>query len=119
MSSFFAMDVPMDHGQRGQDQSMSYNNQYGTGGPPEQQSATTMNQQLDMDLLGNLMAMQGAQGLQGAQGMQGVDGQQNSTPTQSSSAQYNPQMLLEHQFKLTQLQQLQQLQNQIFQQQAS
>ena len=31
--------------------------------------------------------------------------------------QFNPQLLLEQQFKLTQLQQLQQLQNQIFQQQ--
>ncbi|KAL1753393.1 hypothetical protein FB107DRAFT_276747 [Schizophyllum commune] len=33
------------------------------------------------------------------------------------SQQFNPQLLLEQQFKLTQLQQLQQLQNQIFQQQ--
>ncbi|KAG6868533.1 hypothetical protein C0993_001421 [Termitomyces sp. T159_Od127] len=59
------------------------------------------NQSLNLDLLNNLIAMQGIE----------------SAPTSPTSPRYNAQTLLEHQFKLTQLQQLQQLQNQIFQQQ--
>ncbi|KAF5381254.1 hypothetical protein D9615_008394 [Tricholomella constricta] len=61
----------------------------------------TMSPELSMDMLNNLMSMQGIE----------------SQPTSPTSPQYNPQSLLEQQFKLTQLQQLQQLQNQIFQQQ--
>lgn len=57
----------------------------------------------EMDLIGSFMAMQG------------IDTQSALSPSAQSS--YNPQMLLEQQFKLNQLQQLQQLQNQIFQQQ--
>lgn len=68
------------------------------------QSSNT-NMPLDMDLLGNLMAMQG------------IESQTALMSNQQAS--YNPQVLLEQQFKLTQLQQLQQLQNQIFQQQVS
>jgi hypothetical protein len=53
-----------------------------------------------LDLLGNMMAMQGIE-----------------SPT--ALPQFAPHLLLEQQFKLSQLQQLQQLQNQIFQQQVS
>ncbi|GLB42027.1 hypothetical protein LshimejAT787_1100420 [Lyophyllum shimeji] len=60
-----------------------------------------VNPQLSMDMLNNLMSMQGIE----------------SQPTSPTSPHYNPQTLLEQQFKLTQLQQLQQLQNQILQQQ--
>src|SRR4051812_23070732 len=52
--------------------------------------------QFNMDLLGNLM--------------QAID-----PKSAAQQSQYNPHVLLEHQFKLNQLQQLQQLQNQIFQ----
>ena len=71
--------------------------------------------QLAMSLLNNLLQMQGLENT--------MLNQQNSTPPPSSSSpnttqpSYNPQLLLEQQIKLTQLQQLQQLQNQIFQQQ--
>jgi hypothetical protein len=62
------------------------------------------NMTLDMDVMTNFMAMQG------------IESQQALSPTQ---APYNPQLHLEQQFKVTQLQQLQQLQNQIFLQQVS
>jgi hypothetical protein len=62
------------------------------------------NLSLDMDVVGNFMTMQG------------IEGQQPLSPSQAA---YNPQALLEQQFKATQLQQLQQLQNQIFLQQVS
>lgn len=67
--------------------------------------SSNTNMPLDMDLLGNLMAMQGME--------------TQAALMSNQQAPYNPQALLEQQFKLTQLQQLQQLQNQIFQQQAS
>lgn len=74
--------------------------------------------QLAMSLLNNLLQMQGLENT--------ILNQQNTpgtTPPASSpnTAQpsYNPQLLLEQQIKLTQLQQLQQLQNQIFQQQVT
>lgn len=66
--------------------------------------------QLNMNVLGNMMQMQGIE-LSSASA--------SSSSGAGSSASYNPQMLMEQQFKLTQLQQLQQLQNQIFQQQVS
>ena len=56
----------------------------------------------DIDILQNLMAMQGIE---------------SHSPVQAN--QQAPYNMLEQQFKLTQLQQLQQLQNQIFQQQVS
>lgn len=62
--------------------------------------------QINMDLLGSLMQMQG------------IDSPSSATMSPQTSS-YNPQLMLEQQFKLSQLQQLQQLQNQIFQQQAS
>jgi hypothetical protein len=65
-------------------------------------NANNSNMQLDMDVMANFMAMQG------------IESQQALSPTH---APYNPQTLLEQQFKVTQLQQLQQLQNQIFLQQ--
>lgn len=58
---------------------------------------------MDMDLIGSFLAMQG------------VESQGALTP--GTHTPYNPATVLEQQFKLTQLQQLQQLQNQIFQQQ--
>ncbi|KAG6864998.1 hypothetical protein C0991_005733 [Blastosporella zonata] len=67
----------------------------------QQSMPSTMNPQLSMDMLNNLMSMQGIE-------------TQTASPT---SPTYNAQTLMEQQFKLTQLQQLQQLQNQIFQQQ--
>lgn len=69
------------------------------------QPSSNTNMPLDMDLLGNLM------------GMQGIETQ--AAMMSNQQAPYNPQVLLEQQFKLTQLQQLQQLQNQIFQQQVN
>ena len=64
-----------------------------------------INSQMSMDILENMVQMQGIE-------------QQPSSPM-SPQASYGPQSLIEQQFKLSQLQQLQQLQNQIFQQQAS
>ena len=63
-----------------------------------------LQQQVSMDMLENLLAMQDPASQGG--GHQG-HGQSSATP----------QALLEHQLRLNQLQQLQQLQNQIFQQQ--
>ncbi|KAG6808582.1 hypothetical protein H0H92_003648 [Tricholoma furcatifolium] len=94
---FLATIFPSDGGQQDM-YTMAFNQQ-----PMQQQSMPSpMNPpQLGMDMLNNLMSMQGIES-------------QAQTP---SSPQYNSQQLLEQQFKLTQLQQLQQLQNQIFQQQ--
>ena len=61
-------------------------------------------QQVNMEMLENLLAMQDPQA-------QANQHQGHSAPGAS------PQALLEHQLRLNQLQQLQQLQNQIFQQQ--
>jgi hypothetical protein len=108
MSSFFS---PDDHGQRALDRGPQSSmfpftpNDVSTTGTQTnfsglmQLNTNISNAQVNMDLLGNLMTAQG------------IEGQPN--PAQ----QYTPQLLLEQQFKLTQLQQLLQLQNQIFQQQ--
>ena len=69
-----------------------------------QQQLGNLQQQVSMDMLENLLAMQDPASQGG--GHQG-HGQSSATP----------QALLEHQLRLNQLQQLQQLQNQIFQQQ--
>ena len=69
-----------------------------------QQQLGTLQQQVNMDMLENILAMQDPQGQANQHG-----GHQ--------AAGANPQTLLEHQLRLNQLQQLQQLQNQIFQQQ--
>ncbi|KIJ59392.1 hypothetical protein HYDPIDRAFT_118618 [Hydnomerulius pinastri MD-312] len=62
-------------------------------------SGTSFNQQpLDLMAMSNLMSMQGMD---------------TSHPTIPSASAFTPQMLLEQQYKLTQLHQLQQLQNQI------
>ena len=82
--------------------------------PPSPPMSAPQNQ-LAMSLLNNLLQMQGLENT--------MLNQQNSattpptTTSSSPSTTYNPQLLLEQQIKLTQLQQLQQLQNQIFQQQ--
>lgn len=72
--------------------------------------------QLDMEMLGNLMSMQGLTSLHHHQ-LGAASTSQSHFPSTSNTA--NPQMMMEQQFKLAQLQQLQQLQNQIFQQQVS
>ncbi|KAF8068736.1 hypothetical protein FPV67DRAFT_1414466 [Lyophyllum atratum] len=93
---FLSSMFPTDEQQRSQINmySMPY-------GPMQSSMHQNANPELSMDVLNNLMSMQGI----------------DSQPTSPVSPQYNPQSVLEHQFKLTQLQQLQQLQNQIFQQQ--
>jgi hypothetical protein len=77
---------------------------HGHGMHPSSMNVNNTNLSIDMDVVGNFMAMQG------------IEGQQSLSPSQAS---YNPQALLEQQFKVTQLQHLQQLQNQIFLQQVS
>ncbi|KXN86516.1 hypothetical protein AN958_09988 [Leucoagaricus sp. SymC.cos] len=67
--------------------------------------------QLNMNMLNNMMQIQSA-----GDHLVNIVGQ-NSQGAGPSNVQYNTQALLEQQFKLSQLQQLQQLQNQIFQQQ--
>ncbi|KAG5646772.1 hypothetical protein DXG03_002460 [Asterophora parasitica] len=67
----------------------------------QQSISQPLSPELSMDMLNNLMSMRGIE----------------AQPTSPTSPQYNPTSILEQQFKLTQLQQLQQLQNQIFQQQ--
>ncbi|TFK37996.1 hypothetical protein BDQ12DRAFT_698896 [Crucibulum laeve] len=74
--------------------------------------STSPSAQLTMNMLGNLMQMQELGGSSQGQGQGQGQGAQGG-----GGGAYNPQLLLEQQFKLTQLQQLQQLQNQIFQQQ--
>jgi hypothetical protein len=112
LSSFFPADVSVDEMQRTLDSTHGNNGLFSfSGGPPHPGMpnghsglGNGANARLDMELLGNLMAMQG------------IEGQPGSNHQQP---QYTPQLLLEQQFKLTQLQQLQQLQHQIFQQQVS
>lgn len=79
--------------------------------PPDGQNQMAMNPysfgnpELTVDMLGTMMQMQG------------LDSQPH--PNSAAPAQaLSPQALLEQQFKINQLQQLQQLQNHIFQQQA-
>ncbi|KII87598.1 hypothetical protein PLICRDRAFT_54681 [Plicaturopsis crispa FD-325 SS-3] len=108
LSSFFPHELGnADHAeQRLADVQQQLNNLF-NGGQAHmlQDSVQHVNQeniQIQTEILGNMMAMQG------------VDGQQSLSPQSQYSS---PQLLLEQQFKLNQLQQLQQLQNQIFQQQ--
>ncbi|KAK0459609.1 uncharacterized protein EV420DRAFT_1268847 [Desarmillaria tabescens] len=82
--------------------------------PQSMMTSATMPSQMDMEMLGNLMSLQG------------INSPSSISPTSPSHPQFstntattNPQLLMEQQFKLAQLQQLQQLQNQIFQQQVS
>lgn len=111
LSSFFPADVSVDDIQRTLDSNHAnglfpFNGAPGVTHPgipsPHSGVGNGSNARLDMELLGNLMAMQG------------IEGQPGSNHQQP---QYTPQLLLEQQFKLSQLQQLQQLQHQIFQQQ--
>jgi hypothetical protein len=100
LNNLFPLDDPSQHHsndiqqqQQQQQPIFHYNNQ---------QTSPNLNTNVanQLELLGNLMAMQGIE-----------------SPT--TVPQCTPHLLLEQQFKLTQLQQLQQLQNQIFQQQVS
>ena len=85
------------------------------------------NSQLTMNLINNLMQMQGLENsIVQQQQVVSATSSTSSSQTQSvnpananssTNAGYSSQMLLEQQIKLSQLQQLQQLQNQIFQQQ--
>lgn len=114
LSSLFPLDVPIDQHRgsllEGQQQQPMFQFNNGLQLP---NTGANMQPQLNMDLLGNLMSMQGVESQSQANNNGGIP----TSPHQTQS-QYNPQLLLEQQFKLTQLQQLQQLQNQIFQQQA-
>jgi hypothetical protein len=79
------------------------------------------NSQLNMSLINNLIQMQGlensiVQQQQLSTASSSSAAGQNAS-TQSPRATYNSQLLLEHQIKMAQLQQLQHLQKQIFQQQ--
>lgn len=85
------------------------------GSPPPMSAPQN---QLAINLLNNLLQMQGLENTILAQ--QTAATTPATSPSSSPSttqAAYNPQLLLEQQIKLTQLQQLQQLQSQIFQQQ--
>lgn len=107
ISSLYPTDQ-QNHQQDGQQQSMSMF-QYNSLSPSHQPSMgmqqgtpQSINPQLTMEMLGSMMQIQGIES-------------QTTSPT--SPQPFNPQSMLEQQFKLTQLQQLQQLQNHIFQQQ--
>jgi hypothetical protein len=96
LASFFPIDISADHARPDLHPHPVF--QYNP--PTQQPNVNAISSQLNAELLGNLMSMQAVEA--------------HSAP----QPPYNPQLLLEQQFKLTQLQQLQQLQNQIFQQQA-
>lgn len=138
MASFYPAVTDLASPQVQQQQDMAYSNsvQALSHLSPGEASGQQQQQQqhqpetsdgIDMDLLGSLMAMQGVQhaNTQG-QMSQAISSQplstaynthdqQQQTPINTSNP--TPATLLEQQFKLSQLQQLQQLQNQIFQQQ--
>jgi len=82
--------------------------------PPTQPQPRSQQSMPVMDMLGDLMQMS-------FQGLDPNSSQPSSSPsilTGAPAMAYHPQqLLLEHQFRLSQLQQLQQLQRQIFQQQ--
>jgi hypothetical protein len=90
------------------------------GGPAPQ----SPNSQLTMNLLNNLLQMQGLENNIVSQQLS-ASGQTSSSSAQpqspdaapSSPNSFPPHLMIEQQIKLSQLQQLQQLQNQIFQQQ--
>jgi hypothetical protein len=94
------MNAATAHGQRSNSGMLNFT---GTSNPPP------FNQQLDLMTMSNLMSMQGMDS--------------TAVPALPSSTGLTPQVIFEQQYKLTQLHQLQQLQNQIqnqiFQQQVS
>ena len=100
MHPYYSQDPPRDAG--------DIFNGASSGSQPQQQMSFQQQlgslQQVNMEMLENLLAMQDPQA-------QANQHQGHSAPGAS------PQALLEHQLRLNQLQQLQQLQNQIFQQQ--
>src|SRR6266550_6324372 len=82
--------------------------------PPAQSQSRSQQIMPVMDMLGDLMHMS----FQGLDSNSSQTSSSPSIPTGGPAMAYHPQqLLLEHQFRLSQLQQLQQLQHQIFQQQ--
>jgi hypothetical protein len=104
ISSLFPSDLSMDLVHRELESQRSTSTPYPFNNGPTLNNTSPLTNQTsgpyNLDLLANLNVLPG------------VD--KSSTP---QLPPYTPQMLLEQQFKLSQLQQLQQLQNQIFQQQ--
>jgi len=93
------------------------------GSPPVSRPALSLgsNPQLTMGLINNFIQMHGLENSivqqQLSQNSSSSAGHGQNPANQSPRTADNSQLLLEQQIKLTQLQQLQQLQNQIFQQQ--
>ena len=104
MSTFFPPSVDQNGDHHHQQSSFNGALQPNIHGHGMRMNVNNTNLSMDMNVVGNFMPMPG------------IEGQQPLSPSQAS---YNPQALLEQQFKVTQLQQLQQLQNQIFLQQVS
>ena len=75
------------------------------------------NSQLNMSLINNLIQMQGLENSIVQQQLSTASSSSAAGQNASPRATYNSQLLLEHQIKMAQLQQLQHLQKQIFQQQ--
>jgi hypothetical protein len=93
--------------------------------PPPPPLMSTPQNQLTLSLLNNLLQMQGLENsiMNHQQHPTNATTPPSTTPSSQPTSptitqpSYNPQLLLEQQIKLSQLQQLQRLQNQIFQQQ--
>jgi hypothetical protein len=84
--------------------------------PPMPQSPN--NSQLNMSLINNLIQLQGLENsIDQPQQLSTASSSSAAGQNASPKATYNSQLLLEHQIKMAQLQQLQHLQKQIFQQQ--
>ncbi|KAF8916708.1 hypothetical protein CPB85DRAFT_1386587 [Mucidula mucida] len=111
MSSFFPS-VDLDHLQNDSDMGIMQQTAHNTQHNQTMMHGLGMPPQLDMEMLGSLMSMQGIDSPQHP--LSGASPSQTHFPPNSNAN--NPQMIIE-QYKLAQLQQLQQLQNQIFQQQ--
>lgn len=75
--------------------------------------------QLNMSLINNLVQIQGLDNNIAQQQLSTASPPSGQNASAQSSRAYNSQLLLEHQIKMSQLQQLQHLQKQIFQQQVS
>ncbi len=113
MSSFFPS-VDLDHLQNDSDMGIMQQTAHNTQHNQTMMHGLGMPPQLDMEMLGSLMSMQGIDSPQHP--LSGASPSQTHFPPNSNAN--NPQMIIE-QYKLAQLQQLQQLQNQIFQQQVN
>lgn len=110
-----AMQQDHNHHHQGSS-SMSFQSSQGAPPPPQATNVplspgANLQNQLTMNMLNNMLQIQHV----GDQ-LTGITAQQTSGGG-SANVQYNSQAVFEQQFKLSQLQQLQQLQNQIFQHQ--